>query len=305
MKKLSEKEYWDSVYKTGEDYKAAPERPAPVSRTRRALRALKTRLSSRTLEGMASYRDYLFWSVLLRVHLPPMKGARVLEVGSAPGDMLVEFSRRMGVVPFGVEYAEEGVAVNRRLFKAHGLNPDNVIHSDLFEADFQSRYRGAFDLVYSGGFIEHFSDPSDVVEKHLNLLADGGYLIIMIPNLRGLNYALTSLFARRLIAIHNLTIMRLPEFRKLFDDARLMPLACGYFGGFSFDLFSDEARPEAPGQKALAFVRYAQPVLNLAFRRLFGDRCVDTAWTSQSLIYIGRKRPLTTEPAGVGANTRG
>jgi hypothetical protein len=32
-------------------------------------------------------------------------------------------------------------------------------------------------------------------------------------------------------------------------------------------------------------------VLNLAFRRLFGDRGAETVWTSQSLIYIGRKRP--------------
>jgi SAM-dependent methyltransferase len=296
MQNLSEKEYWDSVYETGEDYKKVPERPAPVGLKRRALRALKGRLSPRTLEQMRSYGDYLFWSALMKKHLPPMKGARVLEIGSAPGDVLVQFAQRMGVVPFGVEYSAEGVAVNRRMFKENGLNPDNVIHADLFAEDFQTRYRGAFDIVYSGGFIEHFSDPRDVVDKHLNLLADGGYLVVVIPNLRGLNYALTSLFARRLIAIHNLNIMKKREFRKLFDDARLVPLTCGYYGTFSLDLFSDEARPDAPAQKALALVQHAQPVLNLAFRRLFGDRGADTPWMSPSWIspylgYIGRKLP--------------
>jgi SAM-dependent methyltransferase len=290
MKNLSEKEYWDSVYKTGEDHKPQPERPAPLSLKRRLLRALKARLSRRTLEQMSSYGNYFFWSVLLKQHLPPMKGARVLEIGSAPGDMLVDFARHLGLEPFGVEYSEEGAEVNRRMFKAHGLNPDNVIHADLFAEDFQRRYRGAFDIVYSGGFIEHFSDPRDTVEKHLNLLADGGYLIVIIPNLRGLNYVLTSLFARHLIAIHNLNIMKLGEFRKLFDDARLIPLKCTYYGTFTFDLFSDEAQPELRGQKALALVQYAQPVLNLAFRRLFGDRGAETAWTSPYLIYIGRKR---------------
>jgi SAM-dependent methyltransferase len=289
MKNLSEKEYWDSVYKTGQ-YKPEPERPAPVSLKRRVLRALKACLSRRTLEQMSSYGTYLFWSVLLKQHVPPMKGARVLEIGSAPGDMLVEFARRMEIVPFGVEYSEEGAEVNRRMFKAHGLDPDNVIHADLFAEDFQRRYRGAFDIVYSAGFIEHFSDPKDTVDKHLNLLADGGYLVILIPNLRGLNYVLTSLFARRLIAIHNLNIMKLREFRKLFDDARLIPLTCRYYGTFTFDLFSDEARPELRSQKALALVQHAQPVLNLAFRRLFGDRGAETAWTSPYLIYIGRKR---------------
>lgn len=290
MKNLSEKEYWGSVYSTGDDYKTVPERPVPLSLKRRALRALKARLGARTLEGMSTYGDYVFWSALGK-HLPPMKGARVLEVGSAPGDKLVEFARRMGVVPFGVEYTQEGVEVNRRLFRAQGLNPDNVIHADLFADDFQRRYRGAFDIVYSGGFIEHFSDPRDVIDKHLNLLAEGGYLVIDIPNLRGLNYALTSLFAPRLIAIHNLTIMKMREFRKLFDDARLTPLVCRYYGTFNFDLFSDEARPGVPAQKALALVQYARPVLNLAFRRLFGDRGADNAWTSPYLIYIGRKIP--------------
>jgi SAM-dependent methyltransferase len=291
MKNLSEKEYWDSVYKVGEDYRLPPDRPAPVSLKRRALRGLKKRLSPRTLQHMSSYADYLFWSVLLKKHLPPMTGARILEIGSAPGDVLVDFAQRLGMEPFGVEYSEEGAEVNRRLFKAHGLNPDHVIPADLFAEDFQNRYRGAFDVVYSGGFIEHFSNPRDAIDKHLNLLADGGYLIVLIPNLRGLNYVLTSVFARHLIAIHNLAIMKLREFRKLFDDARLIPVTCAYYGTFTFDLFSDEARPEMATQKALAVVHHAQPVLNLAFRRLFGDRGAETGWTSPYLIYIGRKRP--------------
>ena len=291
MNNLSEKEYWDSVYKSGEDYGVPPERPAPVALKRRALRAVKRRLRPRTLTHMSSYANYLFWSVLLKKHLPPMSDARVLEIGSAPGDTLVDFAQRLRMEPFGVEYSEEGAEVNRRLFKAHGLNPDNVIHADLFAEDFQNRFRGAFDVVYSGGFIEHFSDPSDVVDKHLNLLADGGYLIVLIPNLRGLNYVLTSVFARHLIAIHNLKIMKLRELRKLFDEARLIPLTCAYYGTFSFDLFSDEARPHVASQKALAIVHHAQPLLNLAFRRLFGDRGAETAWTSPYLVYIGRKRP--------------
>jgi SAM-dependent methyltransferase len=289
MNRLSEKEYWDSVYKIGEEYKPPPETPAPLSRKRRVLRALKARLGPQTIQQMGSYRDYLFWSVFMKQYLPPMAGKRILEVGSAPGDVLVEFAQRMGVVPFGVEYTAEGVEVNRRLFKASGLNPDNVIHADFFSEEFQSRYRGTFDIVYSGGFIEHFEDAKDAVNKHLNLLADGGYLIVLIPNLRGLNYALTRLFAPRLIAIHNLTIMKLETFARLFDDPRLETLTCRYYGGFSLGLFTDDSRPDTRVQKALKLVNYAQPVINLASHRLFGDRGAETAWASQSVIYIGRK----------------
>src|SRR5687768_14397969 len=140
MNRLSEKEYWDSVYKVVEEYKPPPETPAPLSRKRRLLRAIKARFSPQMIEQMSSYRDYLFWAVFMKQYLPPMAGKRVLEVGSAPGDVLVEFAQRMGVVPFGVEYTEEGVEVNRRMFKEHGLDPANVIHADFFSEEFQNRY---------------------------------------------------------------------------------------------------------------------------------------------------------------------
>ena len=51
-----------------------------------------------------------------------------------------------------------------------------------------------FDVVMSRGFIEHFDEPSSVVDRHLDLLKPGGLLVVSIPNLRGVNGLLTRFF---------------------------------------------------------------------------------------------------------------
>src|SRR5256885_66168 len=170
---------------------------------------------------MSSYSQYQLWSVIFPNHLPQLLGKSVLEVGSAPGDGLLKFHESTGCIPYGVEYSEAGVEVNRGKFAAHDLDPKNVFHSDFFLESFQKPNKNRFDLVYSGGFIEHFDNPKDAVAKHIDLTAPGGHVLITIPNLRGANYLLPLLFAPWLIPIHNLKIMTLREFRKLFQDERI------------------------------------------------------------------------------------
>jgi SAM-dependent methyltransferase len=288
MKNLSEKRHWDSQYVVAKQDNPAV---APLSLKKKALQYLKQRLSPRTLKAMSSYAEYQLWSVLLPHHLPSLLGKPMLEVGSALGDNLLKFHERTGCIPYGVEYSDTGVEVNRAKFAAHNLDPENVIHSDFFLESFQKPNRNRFDLVYSGGFIEHFDDAKAVVAKHIDLTALGGHVLISIPNLRGANYLLSLLFAPWLLPIHNLKIMPLREFRQLFQDERIEPLVCQHFGTFSFNIFQDddETRNRVWRQKALAVCQYAQPLLNLTFRRLLGDRGVENGWTSPYLVFIGRK----------------
>ena len=286
MKKLSEKQHWDSQYVLANQDGPSV---APLSLKKKALQYLKKRLSPRTLNAMSNYANYQFSSVLLPNHLPPLLGKPVLEVGSAPGDFLLEFHKSTGCIPYGVEYSEAGVEANRANFVAHNLSPENIIHSDFFSEDFQKPNKNRFNLVYSRGFIEHFDDAKAVVAKHIDLTAPGGHVLITIPNLRRLNYILALFFAPWLIPIHNLKIMTLGEFRKLFQDERMEPLVCQYFGTFSFNVFHDGARSHAWRQKVWAVCKYAQPLLNLIFRRWLGDRGAENGWTSPYLVYIGRK----------------
>lgn len=292
MGKLSEKEHWDSYHTYEEEGvdSDAGNRGLDVrqlSAKRRLVLRVKKLLGPNVLTRMSDYGDYLLWDVIFKRHLPQLKGAKVLEVGSAPGEFLVRFSQRYECVPYGVEYSEIGVQINQEVFAAHGLDPDNVIHADFFSDQFHEQYRGAFDVVISRGFIEHFSDPESVVEKHLSLLAEGGYLILSIPNFRGANYALLRLFNKRLIPLHNLDIMRKAQFANLFGREELSPLFCDYYGTFSFYLFYTEK--DSPLRSALNLSRKLQPALNLMFRLALGDKGAENKLLSPALLFIGRK----------------
>jgi len=300
MKKLTEKQHWDANYAPGDDVSIKS-----ASGYRKTLSWLKRKLPSSATDDMAPYGDFQLWSVFIPEYLPALENKTMLEVGSAPGDVLIEFHNNTGCIPYGIEYSEPGVELNRANFSAHGLDPENVIHSDFFSDDFLTKHSNRFDLVYSGGFIEHFDNAKDVVSRHVDLAAPGGHVMISIPNLRGMNRVLCFLFAPWLLPLHNLKIMRLSVYRELFDDPRLEPLLCRYYGTFSFNVIHDSNRDASVRQKIVRVLKLAQLPLNFLFKRLFRTSGADSGFTSPYLIYIGRKieAPIRSAAQPVGDMT--
>lgn len=280
--RLTRREYWDSVH-AGEKGEAGP-RPLNKGGASRWLKGL---LGNRFVERMSSYDDHQIWDVLYRKHMP-LPGATVVEIGSAPGEHLVRLSETFGLVPHGIEYSEEGVRSNRALFASRGLDPSKVDAVDFFSDECLDRNRERFDVVVSRGFIEHFEEPGAVVDRHLDLLRPGGLLVVTIPNLQGVNLALTRLFHPELIPMHNLSIMAKGPFLQLFDTNRVRPVACAYVGTFSFYLFNvKEGSRLAP---LLRLCMKGQALLNVLFRTFLGDRGAENRLTSPQLIFMGIKR---------------
>jgi len=281
MAKLTEKKDWDVIYA-----------PDGAKHKRRGLRgkakALVTKyLGDRALGYVSNYAEHLLWDVIYPTYLLKTKRAKVLEVGSAPGHHLVRLARTFGFEPYGVEYSDSGAALNRRVFSANGIDPDNVIHADFLSEAFHEQYRGRFDVVMSRGFIEHFTDVEEVIDKHLNVLADGGVLVVSIPNYGGANYLIKWLLRRDNLAMHNLAIMNRPRFARLFDRAGLAASYCDYYGTFNLGLFS--TRKGSPKRFLKPLLRLLQVVLNVVFRLLFGDRGAESGWFSPYLLFIGTK----------------
>ena len=278
--RLTDVAFWDEQYDP-----AAPTLPVrPRSRARRFLR----KVIGPTLLGlMQDYRGFLTWDVIYPRYLPHRRGARILDVGSAPGAHLVQLHKVFGFEPYGVEYTTRGTELNKTLFQLSGLDPDHVVHADFFAPEFQAQYRGYFDVVLSRGFIEHFRDVHSVVAAHLNVLAPGGILLVTIPNLRGINYWLTWFFQKDLLAVHNLSIMTRSDFGKLFETGELTPLCCDYFGAFSFGLVY--AKPHSLRGKILAAFVQLQPLLNAFFRLVFKPGRAEHRWFSSNLVFIGQK----------------
>lgn len=276
--RLTDRAYWDVKYQPG----AAP--PGESSFKRR----VKRLLGPRVVEWLRDYRDYQLWNAIYARYLPRTPGAKVLEVGSAPGTHLIELRQTFGYEPFGVEYTESGVQVNREEFQRHGINPANVIAADFFSSQFQNTYRGKFDVVVSRGFIEHFADVRAVIAAHVQLLTSDGVLVVTIPNLRGVNYVLQWLCDRAVLPLHNLDLMHRATFCEAFERQGLSALHCGYYGTFSFGVYGT-SRPAFMRDQLLAASRRFQQILNVLFRAAFRTRGAETSFASPYLIYVGKK----------------
>jgi len=171
--RLSKKEFWENVFRFQNKQGSCA-----LKVNVKVKKILKQILGKSLIEYTRDYHDYVLWEILYKKHLTKSKGGKVLEIGSAPGDYLVRLSEVFGFVPYGVEYSKNGVEINKKIFAAHGLDPCNVIYADFFSKEFKDQYRSYFDIVVSRGFIEHFTDLNDVIQKHLDLLKEGGYLLV-------------------------------------------------------------------------------------------------------------------------------
>lgn len=284
MSRLTDKDYWEKVYQ---------EAPGVKSEKLERMPFLKRLIGSRLMDLLSAYDDYLLWKGVFPSFLPrSAAGCSVVEIGSAPGDFLVRFAKTFGAVPYGVEYTSHGAFKNRAAFVAADYNPDNVIEADFFSEAFLYEYANRFDIVVSRGFLEHFVDVRAVVERHVALLKNDGLLFILIPNLRGIYGKWTSRFNPDQMPLHNLELMRVENFRAACDVADLEVLRCGYFGTFSFWLFTapSEARN---ANRFIRLLHLIQRAINLILRVVFGPRGCESATFSPNLILVARKRACT------------
>jgi len=290
MSKLTEKAHWDVVHFEEQGWLFSPSSgtagAGPPIR-RKAAHAIKKLLGPASLEKMSGYDDYLLWDVILPKYVPRLNGGRVVEIGSAPGEYVLQFCRNRNGVPYGIEYSEVGIEVNRKVFRNHGYDPYNVIHADVFSEELTDQYKEHFDVVVSKGFIEHFEDLKPVIDRHFILLKPGGYLVVTVPNLRGVNNVLARAFDETAIPRHNTKIMERETYRTLFQREGLQERFCDYYGTFSFYLFTSS--PSLLRRHSANAVYKLQPILNLAFRTFFGPRGAETSLFSPFLIYIGKK----------------
>lgn len=167
-----------------------------------------------------------------------------LEVGCAPGKWMVFLAEELGYIPEGCEYVESAVRTTEKNLELCAVPNARVYHGDFLTADFEGR---TFDLILSLGFIEHFSDPVEIIRRKLSLLNEGGYLAIGIPKFTGLNYHIARVvdetLDHKILPAHNLAIMDREYFRELPRILPLTPVFVDYIGGFEPALFDISRTP--------------------------------------------------------------
>ena len=280
--RLTEREYWDGVNR------AAPEQPEQASAKRGAVKRIARGLLGKTLldRGNRSWGQDQFWNVLLKRFVPVNSVGKVLEVGVAPGNEVLHFHELYGLEPFGVEFSLTGADATRVNFERNNVPPANVIQADLFDPKFLSQYQASFDVVFSRGFIEHFTAPEDAIDKHVQLAKPGGLVVITIPTLTGLHKLITSIMEPHQLAIHNLSIMRLGRFERLFTHPEMDKLYCNYHGGPNL-LISHTGKAHGYKRALDGMLKKTQFLVH-SLEWSVGN--IDWRYWNSSLAYVGRRK---------------
>ncbi len=123
---------------------------------------LRGRMAVRTLERHATVR-----------------GARCLDVGCAYGGFVAAFLEAGAREAIGVDVSDD------LLDCARGLLADRGLGGEVHKLDVCApppAWLGRFDLVNCNDVIEHVADPALALARLYDLLADGGVLLLEIPN---------------------------------------------------------------------------------------------------------------------------
>jgi 2-polyprenyl-3-methyl-5-hydroxy-6-metoxy-1,4-benzoquinol methylase len=258
----SEEAYWSSLY----------HKPSFFLRARNWLNSV-----------LESYYYFDLRSVLSNV--PFKKDEKILEIGCAPGGFLVFFHRKYGVQVEGVDYSKAGCAQTRKTFEYAEIK-GKVIQADFFDQAFQRQNRERYDYVFSAGFIEHFEKVQPVVDSHFSMVKRGGYVISTIPNLHYFN----ALFMpRKLLDIHNRSIMNLRTMRLLYGKKGKI-VYCGYMGGlFNIGAFQYENWFAEKSRFVIYFIQRLTTDLIGKLLHKTGLR-FSCRYSSPSIIIIAQKR---------------
>jgi len=169
---LTDQSYWDSVWSfTGEHLREAP------------------------FIGAGVHEAHLM--SLFRAHLRP--GGRFLEVGAGGSAWPAHVAAQLGAEGWGIDFSRGGLSIAAACAARDGVRA-RLVEGDFFDAD--KLPTRSFDVVYSGGFVEHFPDAQPLMRRFAELLAPGGVVVTAVPNLDGVNGSLQRLCDRECFERH-------------------------------------------------------------------------------------------------------
>lgn len=162
-------------------------------------------------------------------YLTPDPAKHAFEIGCAGGNYLAYLVKTFGYKASGIDFSDE-IERTKKLFDLHNL-PKPILYKEDF---FSFHAPHPYDVVCSFGFIEHFEDPADVVQRHAELVSPGGILVITMPNFRHGQYLLHWLIDRDNLKKHNTRIMDLQALRESFKGLPFSIKHLSYYKTFGF-----------------------------------------------------------------------
>jgi len=115
--------------------------------------------------------------------------------------------------------------MSRQLLDEAGV-PGEVLERDLF-AD-NGDLEGAFDFLFSLGFIEHFEDTAGTLARMRRFLKPGGTILTVVPNFRGWLGAIQKSVHAEVYGMH--IVLDLPDLERVHRDAGFTTVEADYLG---------------------------------------------------------------------------
>lgn len=153
------------------------------------------------------------------------------EVGCHPGRFLAMFGE-FQVELNGIDFAPASKKIRSVLLE------NNFRVGEIFTGDFLNfKSERQYDCVCSFGFIEHFKNWDDMIERHLTLVSERGYLVLEVPNYRGVFQRIPRyMFDYKNFKLHNLASMDLNKWEQILKKHGFEIVSKKYFGGYRVGL---------------------------------------------------------------------
>lgn len=160
--------------------------------------------------------------------LPSIHKGRCLEIGHHPG-LYLGFMAEQGFAVNGIDWVDGADDEVRGRLTALGHRVEKVMKADFFAIEPVPE----FDLVYSLGFLEHFTNWEEVLLRHAAWTKPGGTMIVTCPNFRGgLQRAIRLMLDRENLERHYIPSMNPGKWASIVEPLDMEIVFAGHFGGY-------------------------------------------------------------------------
>lgn len=170
-----------------------------------------------------------FYERYFKNYLPVDSSKTCIEIGVVPGNHLIYLAKFHKYRPVGLDYIDDiGFVGDNLIF--NGISEFELIKEDFLKWNPEKKY----DVVCSYGFVEHFDNYEEVIKKHMDIVKEGGYLVVSVPYIKYFQLLLRKIVYKeghfeKLSSIHNPEIMNLKKLETIVtSDNIFTKLFCGY-----------------------------------------------------------------------------
>lgn len=173
--------------------------------------------------------DDKYWEIFYNAAV--LKSNNILEIGTYPGRYLAYIASKYNLIPTGIDYNSDSNKIEETM-RIMGIEKYRYIQENFFKVVPVEK----FDFVFSIGFIEHFENFNEVLDKHVAFMNDKGALLVMVPNKKYIRKWYGLMVDRKNLEIHNLKCMNLSTFQVFARRNNLNIHTLKYEGGFAYSV---------------------------------------------------------------------